>query len=143
MSNQVIDGRRKFGVGLHEWYNRDAIRLALARKGILVPHPSSVATDAAPALARVNPYDGHARWIADCPDCPGEQATYAWIETPLFLCWRCGNRGIGGMWRPVLVPGNRQEIERLLLKRPDPMQRAWEPGETIEELKADNATVGV
>jgi hypothetical protein len=151
MPARVVDGKLKFGVGLQEWHNRPIIREALLRRGILVPRFDDVATDAEPARAFINPLDGQARWVAACPACGPSAITYAWIGGPhVQLCWACGNRGIGGRWRPVVVPANYREIERLILKRPplvtingrlyDP--RAW-AGESIEQVKADNEIVGV
>jgi hypothetical protein len=66
------------------------------------------------------------------------RAEYVWLATPLFFCTSCGNASIGGRWRPVAVPADRAEIERLLLARPDPATRSWRPGETTDQLAAEN-----
>ena len=143
MSDQILDGRAKFGCSVDEFYRRAEIAPMLARHGILKPPaPSDVATDAAPALARINPLHGVARWIADCPDCR-VGASYVWLATPRMLCTNCGNRTIGARWRPVALPDNRQEIERLLLARDDPMMRGWSPGETLDALREQNAALAV
>ena len=140
MPSTIADGRAKFGCSITDFYRRDQVALRIARRGILVPPISEVAVEAEPALARVNPLDGVARWIADCPDCRGG-AEYVWLGTPLLFCASCGNREIGGRWRPVRIPAERAEIERLLLARPDGDQRAWEPGETLDQLRAENGLI--
>jgi hypothetical protein len=45
--------------------------------------------------------------------------------------------------RPVTFPKNRTAIEAELLKRPDPLTRAWLPGETVDDLKRQNAEHGI
>lgn len=142
--SMIVDGRIKFAKSLEEWYRSTKIAQALARRGMLaLPVLTDVAEDAQPALARVNPYDGQARWIADCPDCK-VGAVYVWLEGPhLMICLNCGNRDIGYRWRRVVVPENRKAIEVHLLARPDPDTRGWEPGEALAALRADNASLGV
>jgi hypothetical protein len=110
------------------------------------------------------------QWIADC-DCNG--ASFVDPDEPVFFCFSCGNRSNGCKPRPVLFPENRVEIEELILKRPVrfsagltelemiafaqpevkvdfgdgrgelPLVRSWTPGETVEDLKAqqDDAIV--
>jgi hypothetical protein len=147
MPAHVLDGRAKFGVGLAEFYARPELVARVARRGVLIPPTGAVAADAAPALAYVNPLpDGSVRWIAECPDCRARGRTaaqYVWLATPLLFCTRCGNREIGGRWRPVAVPADRAEIERLLLARPDPETRGWTPGEKTADLRAQNAALGL
>jgi hypothetical protein len=50
---------------------------------------------------------------------------------------------VDGRAKFVVVPRNRREIESLLLARPDPMTRNWSPGETAEQIRDDNAVLGV
>lgn len=133
----ILDGRAKFGCTIDAFYQKADIAPLLARRGMLrPPDPSAIATDAAPALARVEPYQGVARWIALCPDC--KSAEYVWLAQPRFLCCGCANKALSGHWRPVSVPSERRMIERLLFARPDPDTRVWTPDEGIEQLAAEN-----
>lgn len=143
MPAMIVDGRAKFGVSLDTFYRQDKLVLRLARRKILIPPTSETAPDAEPALAYVNPLpDGSVRWIASCPACARHghtQAEYVWLEKPLLFCMRCGNEDIGHKWRPVEVPKQRNQIEKLLLARPDPMTRGWEPQESLKDLREQNA----
>lgn len=133
----VLDGRAKFGCTIDVFYRKPDIAPMLARRGLLVPpDPDAIATDAPPAIARVEPYQGVARWIATCPDCKG--AEYVWLAQPRFLCAACANKSIGSKWRPVTIPSDRRRIERLLLARPDPDSRIWYPDEDIDMLAVEN-----
>jgi hypothetical protein len=147
MPAAILDGQARFGVSLEAFYRRPELVAQVARRGVLIPPTADVDRAAAPALAHVNPLpDGSVRWIAECPDCRAQgrtSAEYVWLATPLLFCTRCGNRDVGGRWRPVAVPVERAEIERLLLARPDPETRAWVPGETVAALAAENAALGV
>lgn len=139
----IVDGRLKFQQSLEEWYRSQKVAEALAKRGIFLPPLTQVAADVQPAYARVNPYDGQARWIADCPDCR-IGAVYIWLEGPhLMICLNCGNRRIGVRWRRVVLPRQRKAIEAVLLARPDPATRGWDPGESLAALKADNERLGV
>lgn len=133
----IVDGRLKFAVSIDEFYARQKIAEKLARFGMFVPPaPTAVAHDAAPAVARIEPLYGVAKWHAICPDCNGSE--YVWLASPRFLCCGCANKGIGGLWRPVLMPADRRAVERLLLARTDPNTRVWYPGESVEQLEAEN-----
>lgn len=147
MPAMIVDGHAKFGMDLVAFYRQPDLVLRMARRGILIPPTSDIANDAEPALAFVNPLpDGSVRWITACPDCRENGKTsseYVWLATPLTFCIRCGNEAIGSRWRRVLVPPARAEIERLLLTRPDPMTRTWHPGETLADLQAQNAALGI
>lgn len=92
------------------------------------------------------------RWVADCPNCSsaigaprscavGEEL-FGWIIAmeigdPLVRCWDCG-AAIG----PIIWPNDPQGIEAILSFRPDPATRNWEPGETLEQLLAENVAHG-
>jgi hypothetical protein len=141
----ILDGRSRFGCSLQEFYRRHDIAEAAARAGILIPPATDIATGAPPAFAFVNslaPMEPVARWICRCPDCPGG-AAYVWIEAPIMFCLYCGNRSIGGAFRPVAIPPERETIERLLMKRPDVAAWHWEPYESIEAIRAGNEMMGV
>ena len=85
-----------------------------------------------PLAARVN----HGRWLVDCPDCSGAELL---SDTGEFYCLSCGNIGVGGAFRTVLVPrgAQRAKIEALLEVRPT-INRNWEPDETVAFLVAEN-----
>lgn len=136
----ILDGKLKFGCSIDDFYRKPEIAAMLARRGVLLPPPpADIATDAPPAVAHVEPYQGVARWIARCPDCTG--AEYVWLDTPRFLCAQCANRGIGHFWRRVEVPSNRQQIEQMLLARPDPDTRVWYPDESADQLAVENVVL--
>lgn len=76
------------------------------------------------------------RWVVECPDC-----TYAirFCEAmPHFIC------PIHEQWRRVELPDERDAIEAELVVRPvHPIlglwKSNWKPGETVDDLKAENA----
>jgi hypothetical protein len=79
-------------------------------------------------------------WHAKCPFCRG-----AMVVEPgePFFCVDCAMQG--NEFRPMRVvwPEERHTIERLLLKRPNPMNRNWFPHETVEILIAENHQHGI
>lgn len=131
---------------LAKFHGQLEILQQVARMGVALPPPSDVDPDAPPAYAEVNPldpYESVARWIARCPDCPGG-TSYVWIAGPyVMFCLACCNASRGHKWRPVVVPADRLEIERLLSLRLLSSQRAWLPGEALEQLREDNASLGL
>lgn len=140
----ILDGRKRFGCSLPDFYRRHDIAEAAARNGVLIPMPTDIATGAPPALAFVNslfPIEPVARWLCRCPDCPGG-AAYVWLDCPVMFCVNCGNRSIGGKFRPVVVPVQRAAIEKLLVRRPV-QHRNWEPYESAEAVRAGNKLLGV
>ncbi len=144
MNERIVDGRARFRCTLPVFYRRRQIAELAAKAGVLIPPATDVATDAPPALAFVNslfPIESVARWLCRCPDCPGGTA-YVWLETPIMFCITCGNRAIGGKFRPVLVPPDRATIEALLLLRPVE-RRNWEAYESLDKLRAENELLGV
>lgn len=90
-----------------------------------------------PAYAEVN----HGRWIARCPFCKGAEM----VDDTRAEFWCCGCRNAAVFSRPVylVIPENRQEIEAVLLARPDYPTRNWRPGESLEDLIAENVRHGV
>jgi len=56
------------------------------------------------------------QWIARCEHCNG--ASFIDPEEPIFFCFGCGNRSNGCYCRPVVIPDEWREIERMLLERP-------------------------
>ncbi len=73
-------------------------------------------------------------WIVTCPDC--RDAIVAEPGEPLY-CLNCQNVKNGGKARPVQFPDQREQIEKILLARFNPLSRNWST-ETIEELQAEN-----
>lgn len=79
-------------------------------------------------------------WRVKCPFCPGAQV----IEPgEAFFCVDCANQA--NFFRPMRViwPAERHTIERLLLKRPNPLNRNWLPRETVEMLIRENMEHGI
>lgn len=76
-------------------------------------------------------------WIVDCAYCPSAQQLQRF--QPGFECGYC--YGVGD----VIWPAEEMvhSIERLLLMRPLPLNRNWNPGETIADLMRENAEHGV
>lgn len=107
------------------------------------------------------------RWIVDCPNC-NSALCITGGDVPKFVCAECGSPELGGHWRYVEYPKDRQEIERLLLLRPAGMGRGFiegtnipvggprfyseddldhgdasMKGQTVEELRAENERLRV
>lgn len=92
------------------------------------PAPSGTAVT--PVLARLDV----GRWIGDCPlGCRGADAVSQ--SDRIFMCLSCGADYI---WYPVVFPDNIQEIEEEVTGRKSIMGWSWNPGETIEELRAES-----
>jgi ribosomal protein L37AE/L43A len=89
-----------------------------------------------PKSVAVEVYANQGRWIVECPDCRGAQL--ASVADPRFMCNCCGNVQIGGVYRPVVWPKAREQVEGLLADRPRENQN-WRPGETVKQLRAENA----
>ena len=141
----IVDGREHFRLTLEEWATSErpprprkppGLRFIAAMAGLPDPPPLTDVSEADPLPARV--YRG--QWIVDCP-CRG--AGFVWVAEPITWCGSCGNRALGGSWRRVELPEDRAAIEVVLLERPDPDTRNWEPGETVAELIGENAANGI
>lgn len=95
-------------------------RMALAI-GTTVPPLTDVAGAETAVLARLD----YGRW---CADCPCGSASLVWLAGPhLIWCGSCGNRAIGGSWRPVTVPANWGEINAAVADL-DTKDQNWMPG---------------
>jgi hypothetical protein len=108
-------------LSVEAWPRDPRIRQLARARGFTIPSPTTVATDAQPTLALVN----HGVWKAWCPDCVGA-AEDLWRGRDVFFCMRCGNKAIGGAWRPVTWPENLDAIEARLDPLPVETQN-WEP----------------
>ncbi len=74
-------------------------------------------------------------WLADCP-CKGAQYVRRGEQ---MLCGDCG-----ADHDVEFPPPKKQErIEHLLGLRPNQVNRNWTPGETVEDLEAENIDHGV
>lgn len=82
----------------------------------------------------------HGRWLVHCVFCQG--AELADPEDRQFYCLSCHNKGAGNMWIPVTWPENADEIEEILLLRPE-INRNWSSVETAGELRTENILHGI
>lgn len=88
----------------------------------------------------VSAYILHGIWKARC-ECAGCEVVD--LDEPLFMCCSCWNRAEGHRWRPVVLPDEREAIERALLLRPMVENRNWLAGESLAALEAENVEHGV
>ena len=117
------------GEGVDRFTDHLTARLGLPAPGELAGGPI--------LQARVN----HGRWIVDCPNCFG--AELADVDDLRFYCLSCGNRDVGHRWLQVKLPPNRTRIEELLLRRLQPGNRNWHPGESVAQLERENRLMEV
>lgn len=82
----------------------------------------------------------HGRWIVHCVFCSG--AELADPEDHRFYCLSCYNKDVGNMWIPVQWPEDAEEIEDILLLRPE-KNRNWSSIETAGELRTENTLHGI
>jgi hypothetical protein len=80
------------------------------------------------------------RWVVTC-GCGGAQL--ASRARPLFYCLDCAGEAHGFKWLAIVFPRDADAIEAVIARRPDPLSRRWNPGETVEDLTAENAANGV
>lgn len=86
-------------------------------------------------------------WIARCPQAwcvgidhhgPGPNTgRIGGLGDTTFRCPRCG------VVADVVWPPNIDDLMHVLMQRPMPETRNWQPGETLEELVVENALHGV
>ena len=76
-------------------------------------------------------YHNHGRWVANCP---ADQCSEAHAVTPGdgFMCVNCG------MVSKLGWPLNMEQLTRTLSLRSVPETRNWLPGETLDDLVAEN-----
>lgn len=79
-------------------------------------------------------------WAVECPYC---RDAFLYEPGYDFFCRTCLMQGNGGQPRPVDMPANRVAIETTLEQRPDPHTRNYLIGETIDDLKRENAEHGI
>ena len=123
--------------------NKRAIQRLMAEVGF-VARPSAVKLgielDASrlserPAFAYVNA----GNWLWKC-ECGG--AEYVDLDQPVGMCCSCWNAADEHRWRPVIIPAEREEIERLLLRRPV-ANRNWRGPERVADLALENREHGL
>ena len=90
------------------------------------------------------------RWVVLCQNPGCNSAVIADDKERCFICAECGSPENDRHWYAVEWPAPevRRRIEELLLARPaiSPAQarnRNWEPGESLADLRAQNALYGV
>ena len=121
----------------HHWLlAQGSVKLRMIQMGISggqVGPPDAPDTNAKPATAYVN----HGRWVADCPTphCAGAIVLYR----DTFLCGNCLNVECGYRYRMVLWPAEKGVVEETLSKRFLPETANWRPGETMQQLRSENA----
>lgn len=76
------------------------------------------------------------RWIVRCP-CGGAQR--ASKVDRRFFCVDCLNEWVSGQWVRVEWPREIEAIEELLSQRPDRETASWVPGESVDDLRSQNA----
>jgi hypothetical protein len=77
----------------------------------------------------VRPQISGGNWIFRCPDCGQSHASLATPGLETVVCSTCSGEF------PARFPDDREEIERLLLARPNEAERNWQPGQSPAELR--------
>ena len=91
--------------------------------------PAPLVRETTDVLARLDA----GRWVVDCPmGCGGAEMVSQ--ADAVFLCLSCGS---DDRWWPVSFPINLRAIEAEVVKRKDPHGWAWNPGETLAQLRAE------
>lgn len=80
------------------------------------------------------------RWLVQCR-CGSAQLVDP--NEPRFFCVECLNDHVGGQWVAVRFPGDTGAIEEALEQREHRGAMNWRPGETVEDLLAENEAHGV
>jgi len=93
-------------------------------------------TTVEPGPGRVAPNVNHGRWVFACPLCGPNHVSMATPALDTVVCRTCGHE-YGADFPPELA-----EIERLLLLRPKD-NRNWRPGESVADLRVENAAHGL
>lgn len=76
------------------------------------------------------------KWLIRCTNCgnaPAVAPTFA-----LACCFECG-----AIYEGVSLPPDAAAIAALLVQRPDRHTRRWYPSQTLDELRAENAAMGI
>ncbi len=95
---------------------------------------------------RATAYHNWGRWVADCPNTKCNNAEDVVGQT--FFCG-CQGSGVCGHGQPcrtvskIVWPENVEAINHVLSVRPVPSTRNWTSGETLEDLRKENADNGL
>jgi len=100
-----------------------------------VPLDQAMTAMLGPGEIAIHVYANHGRWVVECPDCCGAQIASA--VDYRFMCTVCANVAVEGLWRSVIWPEEYAEIDEALCCRENTANQNWVPGETLEELKAE------
>jgi hypothetical protein len=95
-----------------------------------------VVSGAVTAVAEAN----HGRWIAKCPRPFCTNAMQVWPGQHDFQCLGADSCDIAA---DLTWPPDPEAIEQLLMMRPAVATRNWLPGETLQQLVAENAERGL
>jgi hypothetical protein len=81
-------------------------------------------------------------WIVICDTCR-ESVVIDYGE--VYFCPNCLNAEHGGKAREVVFPKpkDREQIEKLLVRRPNPNNRNWLPHETVKNIQDENEAHGI
>jgi len=74
-------------------------------------------------------------WVIQCECGAGNATDPQWQIACCFAC--------GAVHRQVVFPKDAAAIEKVLLERPKVQNRHWMPGETVDDLIAENVAHGV
>jgi hypothetical protein len=78
------------------------------------------------------------RWVALCPSHWCDSAMQVWPGQQHTVCGDCGEPITQLIW-----PADPEGIEALLALRPAAKLRNWYPGETLQQLLAENLAHGI
>ncbi len=142
----IVDARSMNGVKTPE-----DVAAHVLQKRHPVPMTWPGPRDTRPSDAHAIAYVNFGRWVADCPAAPcrhpmtGERGVGAEYVAPSlpFMCQWCWNADIGDRFREVDFPVDQQALEGELVKRVEPDNRNWTPGETVADLQIENIAHGV
>lgn len=81
------------------------------------------------------PYVDANQWLADCTCGSGVGLNPEWSAGYCFGC--------GAIYRRIVWPPDRETIELALLARQELRLRNWHPPETLADLRAENAMLGL
>jgi len=80
-------------------------------------------------------------WVVPCPFCQGQEN--AQLDEPFFRCCSCWNRAADFKALRVIYPTEVDQIEALVMKRPNGKSRGWVRGQTLDDLRAENEARGL
>lgn len=132
----------------------DRSRLPMDRFALSIignTHGPTVAAECTAAMARnefapasVNAVVNAGRWIVRCPSPRCGGSTIVPTACDRYFCTNCLNATHANRWLHVAWPDADElaAIERVLMQRPVPATRNWDPPETVAVLEAQNLAAG-